>query len=86
MTASRSKWLVGSSSNKISGSQKRIFAKAILILHPPDSFKLGLFWTSLEKPNLSNKIEAFETDSTEPISYSLFYTLANSSTSPFFIN
>lgn len=78
--------MVGSSNNKISGSQNKILAKAILILHPPDNLRLGLFYISVLNPNLSNKIEALAKDSLAPISYSQFWTIVNSSTFPDLIN
>lgn len=78
MTASRSRWFVGSSSRRMSGSQNSILARAILILQPPESFRLGLVWASLLKPSLSSKTEALATCSVNPISYSQFWTFWSS--------
>jgi hypothetical protein len=50
MSAGRSKWFVGSSRRRISGSEKITLAIAILIRQPPEK-ELEVLWrSSREKP------------------------------------
>ena len=50
MTASKSKWFVGSSRSKMSGSTNRALASATLILQPPDSEPIVLLSIAGVKP------------------------------------
>jgi len=50
MTASKSKWFVGSSNNNISGSTNNALANDTLIRHPPDKFLVIVFYASWSKP------------------------------------
>ncbi len=79
MIASRSKWFVGSSSSRISGSTNRAAAKATRIRHPPLNEENGSCNCSSLKPSPVNNREAFEgaeyasrSDSFSYISASLF--------------
>mmetsp|Transcript_52587 Transcript_52587/g.102852 ORF Transcript_52587/g.102852 Transcript_52587/m.102852 type:complete len:117 (+) Transcript_52587:1133-1483(+) len=50
-TAWRSRWLVGSSRRRMSGSAKSARARATRILHPPEKFCVGFFCMSGSNPN-----------------------------------
>lgn len=60
MTASKSKWFVGSSNSKMSGSTKRALAKATLILQPPDKDPTVLFNILGVKPRPPKIVAAFD--------------------------
>ena len=60
MTASRSKWFVGSSSSKISGSTNKALARATLILQPPDNELIGLLSIAVVKPRPPKIAAAFD--------------------------
>jgi len=72
MTASRSKWLVGSSSSRTSGSTKRALARATLILQPPDREPTGLLNISGVKPKPPKIIAALASALWASIYSSLF--------------
>lgn len=60
MTASKSKWFVGSSNSRISGSTKRALANATLILQPPDNEPTVLLSMFGVKPRPPKIVAAFD--------------------------
>ena len=50
MTASKSKWFVGSSNKRISGATNNALARDTLILQPPDNDPTGLCNIACENP------------------------------------
>lgn len=60
MTASRSKWFVGSSNKRISGSTNKALARATLTLQPPDNEPTGLFIIACVKPRPPKIVEALD--------------------------
>ncbi|RNA39521.1 hypothetical protein BpHYR1_050374 [Brachionus plicatilis] len=59
MTALRSKWLVGSSSNNNVGSMNKALAREILILHLPEKFLVNLCCIAWSKPRPDKIWQAF---------------------------
>mmetsp|Transcript_40080 Transcript_40080/g.100295 ORF Transcript_40080/g.100295 Transcript_40080/m.100295 type:complete len:280 (+) Transcript_40080:1104-1943(+) len=57
-TACRSRWFVGSSSSKRSGSPKRALASATRILQPPENSLVFLCCMSVVKPSPSRMVDA----------------------------
>lgn len=60
MTASKSKWFVGSSSNRISGYTNNARANATLILQPPESEPTVLLSIAGVKPKPPKIVAAFD--------------------------
>lgn len=71
MTASRSKWLVGSSRSRISGYTNRALARATLILQPPDREPTVRFNMLGVKPRPPRMVAALDSALLASISYSL---------------
>jgi len=77
ITASRSKWFVGSSRSRISGFTKSALAKETLILQPPESFSVGFLIISCVNPKPPRIYAALDSAKWASISWSLLLISAN---------
>lgn len=84
MTDSRSKWLVGSSKNKTSGSTNNALAILHLILHPPLRLLILFYIISLGKPKPNKILVALVSALSASISYNLFYIAITSIAASFY--
>lgn len=86
MTASKSKWLVGSSKNSTSGSTNNALAMLSLIYHPPDNEFIGLFIISWLNPNPFNILDALAGYLSASMNFNCSYTLTNSLAISFYLS